>query len=112
MQEDISLNVDQGRIRDTELVKQIMAETHCTNQPTDMRRLGNKSKANEEGMNKPRPLRLSFISETARDEFIHTFRRATNKITHEGDERYISKIAIGKDMTPAERQEEQALFLE
>ena len=63
-------------------------------------------------MHKPRPLRLSFISETARDEFIHTFRRATNKIPHEGDERYISKIAIQKDMTPAERQEEQALFLE
>lgn len=108
LEEDPS--TDQSKSKDMELVQTILAETKSPHQPTNIRRLGN-PKAQEEGVKKTRPLRLTFATDAARDETITSFRKATKDIT-EDDPRLISKIAIRKDMTPSERQEEQALFLE
>jgi hypothetical protein len=104
---------DYRKGKDKESVQKILEEIKAKQAPTDMRRLGAPPKQNNEGQEnereKCRPLRLTFQSETERDEVLKAFRIA---VRNAEDGNITKKVALRKDMTPTEREEERRLFLE
>lgn len=89
---------------------ELLTEIGSTHRPTETRRLGNFVP----NAPRPRPLRLSFATETARDETLHAFRRARNELRSKGDgsKPLLASASVRKDLTPNERKEEEALYRE
>jgi hypothetical protein len=79
--------------------------------PVDQRRLGSFTKEEE----KVRPLRLTFSSEAIRNSVITAFHKARktagNANANDMDSDF-AQVAMRKDLTPKEREEEAALFQE
>ena len=61
--------------------------------------------------NNIRPLKISFQSQAARDEVLGAFIRAKRRMKPD-DESLVNKVIMRKDLTPAERKENEALYNE
>ncbi|KAL8594918.1 hypothetical protein ACOMHN_038481 [Nucella lapillus] len=126
LEEDTSKGKENGQTKDEESVQKLLGEIKGTHQPTEIRRLGKlfsgkeKDEAPQEekdagSTKKIRPLRVTFVSENARDETLKSFHKAKKQVqeqSEEKDPRIISKIMLRKDLTPKEREEEEALYQE
>ncbi|KAL8613658.1 hypothetical protein ACOMHN_029750 [Nucella lapillus] len=126
LEEDTSKGKGNGQTKDEESVQKLLGEIKGTHQPTEIRRLGKlfsgkeKDEAPQEEKDagrtkKIRPLRVTFVSENARDETLKAFYKAKKQVqeqSEEKDPRTISKITLRKDLTPKEREEEEALYQE
>ena len=73
----------------------------------DIRRLGQYRKESE----RPRPVRVSFTSEKERDEVLSSAYKL-NRNRKDKDERISVNVAMRKDLTVQEREEEDRLFAE
>lgn len=89
-------------------VEKLLVEVNSRHIPTETRRLGRFSA----GMQKPRPLRMSFTNQANRDELLQAFRRARREEVEVGDAKLCTKISARKDLTPTERKEDEVLFKE
>jgi hypothetical protein len=87
---------------------QILNEIGTANKPAEIRRLGNYQR----DAGRPRPLRLSFLTQGARDEVVKAFRQAKRDVATNEEEKLITSVSIRKDLTPTERKQEDALFQE
>jgi hypothetical protein len=90
--------------------EQLLGEVRIGHKPVDIRRLGTYSPNAE----RPRPLRLTFATQTVRDEVMQAIRKAKREAGNggEGDGKLCTSISVRKDLTPTERKEEEALFQE
>ncbi|RUS90926.1 hypothetical protein EGW08_001323 [Elysia chlorotica] len=115
--EEDTTEKDAGIKKDRAAIETILGEIKVSHKPINSRRLGNLPTENlatgsEMGRGKrTRPLRLIFASEVARDETLRSFHRTRKeKVTEEEDTRLISKVSMRMDMTPKEREEDEALY--
>ncbi|KAL8565437.1 hypothetical protein ACOMHN_049414 [Nucella lapillus] len=87
LEEDTSKGKENGQTKDEESVQKLLGEIKGTHQPTEIRRLGKlfsgkeKDEAPQEekdagSTKKIRPLRVTFVSENARDETLKSFHKA------------------------------------
>jgi hypothetical protein len=102
-------NHDRKR-EDSDKAGQILNEIETEHKPVDIRRLGNY----QAGTERPRPLRLSFLTQGARDDVIQAVRKAKKDANKKGETggKLCLSVSVRKDLTPTERKEEDALFKE
>ena len=88
--------------KDKTTVEKLLQDIETVHKPVDIRRLGNIKKDQENDKN-PRPIRMTFQSELARDEALSAVHRA--KKQDKGVNELCTKISVRKDLTPLEEQE-------
>ena len=106
--EETDLPIKERKTKDSTFVKDILEEIKTEHKPIDVRRLGT-TKSDPDNDPKPRPIRMTFPTEAARDEVLAAFHK-TRKRKDENTK--CSKVSIRKDLTPLERKEEGELFQE
>ena len=85
----------------------MLTELRTKHTPVDIRRLGQFKKGSE----KPRPLRISFDNEKARDEVLTSVYRVL-KNKKEEDKRLCTQVSTRNYLTEQEREEEDRLYAE
>ena len=97
-------------------MKQVLNDIQSTHTPREIRRLGN---FNPDNPTRTRPLRMSFDSRKARDDVLSSFIKTRKRMDNNKDEEanngetpLVSSIAMRKDLTPLERQQEDAMYAE
>nr|AQN68902.1 PHD zinc finger domain protein [Elysia chlorotica] len=111
--ENTSLSTEEAKLKDDNLVMEIMKEIKATHKPSDTRRLGNISQDKESATNqRSRPLRLTFPSETERVNVLQAYHKTRKQLSEEDVSKQVAKVSIRKDLTPQERKEEEQLYLE
>ena len=100
-------SIKEAKEEDEQKVKKGLTEPRTKHTPVDIRRLGQFKKGSE----KPRPLRISFANEQARDEVLSSVYRVL-KNRKEEDKRLCTQVSIRKDLTVQEREEEDRLYAE
>ena len=89
-------------------VERLFRELNMQNtEPTNIFRL----KGSAQHKDRARPLKVSFKSQASRDDFLKAFSTA-RKGKQQNDDRLCSKLSIRKDLTKAERIEDDKLFRE
>jgi hypothetical protein len=107
--ESASKDSQENRKENITKAEQILTEAGLTHKPTDTRRLGNFVP----NAARPRPLRVSFSTQAARDEALQAFRKTRSELRNEGQEEnrsLLASISVRKDLTPTERKEEEVLY--
>lgn len=113
-----SMSDDEKKRADEISVTRILSEIRTKHQPVDIRRLRTATASalgREDQNKKPRPVRVTFASQTARDDVLKSFNliRKDKKLDERDDDsRLCYKISLRRDMTPAERKEDDDLFKE
>ena len=106
MEEKENKSIDNRMKEEKKKINKLLRASKTDHKPTEIRRLGKYNSNNP----KPRPLKVSFESEKARDEVLKSFHRARKDNTDK--EAIINKVNLQKDMTKKEREEDDELFAE
>jgi hypothetical protein len=106
------IDKSKGRKKDEEEIQKLLGDIKGPHQPVDIRRLGILTKGdNATAGKKTRLLRLTFSSETARDETLKAFHHAKKQAEqNDNKDHAMAKITVRKYLTPQERKEEEALY--
>ena len=103
----VIFRLKEAKEEDEQKVKKVLTELRTKHTPVDIRRLGHFNKGSE----KPRPLRISFDNEQARDEVLSSVYRVL-KNKEEEDKRLCTQVSTRKDLTVQEREEKDRLYAE
>ena len=97
---------------DADRVQNILTDCKINHIPTDIIRLGKADRANkgEERANSHRPIRVTFGSQSARDETLASLIKKKRDLLGKDSDSLLPSIGFRKDMTPQERREDEELY--
>jgi hypothetical protein len=97
-----------------EQINKLLTEVKVDHKLLEYRRIGRFIEANKPEEQKHRPVRLTFSSETTRDEVLKAYHRVRKEPPADDQEniKLCMTLTLRKDLTPQERKEEDKLFEE